>query len=227
MRSARAFLDRFPLAGCSRVTRRIQGKIPAAAVILAGGLSTRMGRDKAVLRLGGKRLVDRAVSFLHPLFPEILVSVGSRRLALPHGARAVRDRFPGRGPSAGIDAAFSETRKRFLFVMACDMPAVSPALIRLLWAKARVGNGAVPVSPRGVEPLFGFYHRDIARRLARDLAAGKNVPVHRLRTRRVPWPVVRRADPAGASFANLNRPADIAGFRRGARRATVTPERRC
>lgn len=211
-------------------------KIQAAAVILAGGRSTRMGRDKAVLRVSGERLIDHAIHFLRPLFPEILVAVGTRRLKLPRGARAVRDRFSGpdrrgAGPTAGIDAAFSATRRRFLFVMACDMPAASSALVRLLWDAARRGRGAVPEGPGGTEPLFGFYRRDAACALERLLRAGQDIPVRRLArlsgARRIPWETVRRADPCGISFMNLNRPGDIARFRREPDRVTVSGERRC
>ncbi len=209
-------------------------KIPAAAVVLAGGRSTRMRRDKATLPLGGERLVDRAARFLRPLFPEILVATGSRRLPVPRGTRGVRDRFPGSGPAAGIDAAFlatRATRRRFLFVMACDMPSPSAALVRLLWRAARRGRGAVPEGPDGTEPLFGFYRRDAATVLARLLHEGQSVPVHRFArlsgARIVPWPAVRRADPAGASFRNLNRPDDVVRFRRDGKPATVSEERRC
>lgn len=182
-----------------------------------------MGRDKAVLRVGGRRLVDRAAEALVSLFPEVLVATGGRPLRLPAGIRAVADRFPGRGPAAGVDAAFSATRRRFLFVMACDMPAPSPALVRLLWGLARRGRGAVAEGPSGVEPLFGFYPRDTAGWLARELGAGRDVPARRLasRARRVPWEAARRADPEGASFLNLNRPADVARFNKGGNDAKV------
>lgn len=182
-----------------------------------------MGRDKAVLRVGGRRLVDRAAAALKPLFPEVLVATGARPLSLPAGVRAVADRFPCRGPAAGIDAAFSATRGRFLFVMACDMPAPSPPLVRLLWDVARRGRGAVAEGPHGVEPLFGFYRRDAAGWLARELRAGRDVPARRLArlAGRVPWGAARRADPAGTSFLNLNRPADVEGFAKRAGRGRV------
>ncbi len=192
--------------------KRRLGKILAAAVILAGGRSRRMGRDKAVLRIGGRRLLDIAAARLATLFPEILVAVGRRRLRLPPETRAVRDRFAWRGPAAGIHAALLSARHDYVFAVGCDMPLVSPRLVRLLWKRLAGARGAVPVGPRGVEPLLAFYARDLARPLARALSAGDVAARDLARlagVRRVPWEAVRRVDPRGTSFVNLNRPEDL------------------
>ena len=197
-------------------SRRIRDvrKIPAAAVILAGGRSRRMGRDKAALRVSGERLVDRSARSLRPLFPEVYVAVGSRRWRPPAGTRAVRDRFPGAGPLAGIHAALSAARRPYLFVFACDMPFLSPALVRFLWGRSRGARGAVPEGPRGLEPLCAFYRKDLTDEIARRLSNGRGAAVHALAAlpgvRRVGRSAVRRADPEGLSFLNLNRPRDLA-----------------
>lgn len=201
--------------------RAAREPIPAAAAVLAGGRSSRMGRDKAVLRVKGRRLVDLVCARLAPLFPEILVAVGRRRLTPPPGARVVRDRFPGRGPVAGIHAALRAARHEAVFIVACDMPRVSPRLAQLLWHRLAGARGAVPTGPRGPEPLCAFYRRDLAGPLARRLRRGALAARDLARLPgvcRIAWRDVRRADPTGVSFVNVNRPADLALLprRRGA-----------
>lgn len=186
--------------------------MPAAAVVLAGGRSRRMGRDKATIRLGGRRLVDRAAEALGALFAEVWVSTGSRRLRLPRGTKGVPDLVPGAGPLAGIHAALRATRRRLLFVAACDAPRVDARAARLLWRAARSGRGAVPEGPGGPEPLFAFYARSLLPEIERRLRAGTASvrALARLRgVRRVPWGSLREAGVDAAAFRSLNRPADL------------------
>ena len=73
-------------------------RIPAAALILAGGRSSRMGRSKHSLRVGGVRVLDRMAARLQRVFPRVYVAQGTRALRLPAGARGVRDLAPRQGP---------------------------------------------------------------------------------------------------------------------------------
>ena len=186
-------------------------RIPAAAVILAGGRSKRMGRPKHALRIGKACVLDLLAERLRRVFPRVYVSVGLRPIRLPAGARAVRDLAPGQGPLAGLHAAFAGTREKRIFLVACDMPLVSEALIRLLWKRARGKSGAVPAGPRGVEPLCGFYARALAPEIRRKLERGERSVYSLARVPgmvRVPWSVVRKADPHDRSFLPMNTPRE-------------------
>ena len=197
-------------------------RLPAACVILAGGRSSRMGRDKATLRVGSRRLVDLVAARVGPLFAERWIAVGSRALHPPRGWTAVRDRFPGAGPLAGVHAAMRAARRPFLFVVACDMPSVSPRVVRFLWSR-RGRAGAVPEGPGGPEPLCAFYARSLLPAIERRLGSGSARSVRaliRLRgVRRVGWGRLRGLDPAGEGFASLNRPQDLRRARAGRPRA--------
>lgn len=188
--------------------------IRATLVILAGGKSRRMGRDKATVRWAGRRLVDHVADSLGPLFPEKYVAVGSRvRFPLPRGCGAIRDRFSGAGPLAGVHAALLASRRRFVFAAPCDAPFPSRRLVRSLWKLAQGGLGAVPEGPTGVEPLFAFYGKGLLGQIEQRLSAaprtGPSALAHLAGVRRLPWREVRRADPAGRSFADLDTPRAI------------------
>ena len=130
----------------------------AAAVVLCGGRSRRMGRDKASVKLAGRTLLDRALDIVRPLFAEVFVGVRAPRAGLD--CAQAPDAPGAEGPIAGVATALAWAKTPWLFVLACDMPFVSRALIGRL-ARARDGRQAVAPLWRGVpQPLVAFYSRD-------------------------------------------------------------------
>ncbi len=109
------------------------GAIGVVGIILAGGASSRMGRDKAVLDVHGETLAARAARRLRGVCAEVAVADGSRGL-LP-GMRSLAD-GAGRGPAAGILGAAREWPGQPLLILACDLPAVPAALLAALAALA-------------------------------------------------------------------------------------------
>nr|WP_279233507.1 molybdenum cofactor guanylyltransferase [Desulfofundulus thermobenzoicus] len=136
--------------------------LPAAVtgVILVGGCSSRMGMNKALLSCGGERLLDRVVARVREAFPRVLL-VGNQAEAYGYpGLPVVRDIFPGRGPLSGIHAALSAAGTPYIFVVACDMPFVDPALALHL-ARQAPGHDVVVVRDGDkYEPLFAVYARE-------------------------------------------------------------------
>ena len=134
-----------------------------AVLILAGGSSTRMGRDKALLELDGRTLLQRAIDFWKALLPEsrIYVALGRRdhELSLSEGIFPIYDREPGQGPLGGLLAAFEETGENLFCVSAVDMPNLCREAFDIL-NQARGGADICVFRRRGrPEPLFGFYSR--------------------------------------------------------------------
>lgn len=119
-----------------------------AAVILAGGRSSRMGRDKAGLTLDGEAFLTRLVSRFQEAFDRVYVS----------GPGGLPDLRPGQGPLAGLESAFVRTGAERLFVTAVDLPFADPALARLL--ADRLGEQDACLFRRRdgrMEPLFAAY----------------------------------------------------------------------
>lgn len=131
--------------------------------VLAGGKSSRMGRDKALLELAGKPLVLRAVEKLRRVCAE--VSIVGNRAELGVYAPLVRDLHEGCGPLGGIEAAFLHSGKNWNLFMAVDMPFL-PAGFLDAWvrtvmerASARVALFTVDGKP---QPALCLLHRDVA-----------------------------------------------------------------
>src|SRR5437868_4125618 len=151
---------------------------PVTAFVLAGGRSSRMGRDKSSLLLGNSTLLARAVEIAHAAGGEVFV-VGSRTLeaAAAHACVSiVEDQFVGQGPLAGIHAALKASSTDLNFVMGVDMPFINSALVHYLVKRAAQTDALVVVPRTGehLHPLCAIYRRAFAAIAEKALAAGKN-----------------------------------------------------
>ena len=96
-----------------------------AAAVLCGGRSRRMGRDKALLRLGDQTLLERTVGVLSRLAPRVYLACGAEERYAELGLECVLDRLPDGGPLAGLEAALTRLQADgggWLGILACDMP---------------------------------------------------------------------------------------------------------
>src|SRR6202011_1924317 len=121
-------------------------------VILAGGLSRRMGRDKASLPAGDGTLIEHLARRLAPVVDETIVAGGPGRPTLP-GVRMIEDRYPGLGPLAGIHAGLAAASFPHVWVVGCDLPDADPALADLFLGLADGYDAVVPridAEPQGV-----------------------------------------------------------------------------
>lgn len=132
-----------------------------SAVLLAGGRSVRMGRDKALLPHPetGQTLVLHQLATLRAAgATEVFLSVraGTDYPSVPADVRRVHDDGT-RGPMAGIAAALAACTRPRLLVLAVDLPGVTPALLRQWLARIPAEHGFVPLGPSGAEPLCALY----------------------------------------------------------------------
>lgn len=109
---------------------------PLRGLVLAGGRSERMGRDKAAIELAARSLLDRAVTNLRNVVPDVRVAVRPAQAGDPLRAAypLVLDEFNGMGPAAGLLAAHAQFPDSAWLVIACDMPLISAALLAQLLA---------------------------------------------------------------------------------------------
>lgn len=185
------------------------------AVIIAGGKSSRMGRDKALLPVGGKPMAQLLVDRFRADGFAVAFSVARKGQFPIEGAAELTDAFPGMGPLNGIVAAFSETDAQQILLVAADMPKAAPALARRL--EELRGDCDACVIRRGngtVETLFGIYTRACCAEALRCLESGRrsiravldSVRVRYVTESELPgWPL---AD----ILSNLNTPEDYARF---------------
>ena len=191
---------------------------PFAAVLLAGGQSRRMGRDKALLALpDGRRLWERQLAVLRELGPAELMISGRRKDGFAAEVPCLEDEVPGGGPLGGIAAALGAMRAERLVVLAVDLPAMTAGFLRGLLVAAEgsvsgVGTGVVPQGEDGFfEPLAAVYPKS-ALAEARARLRGGELAMQRFVRRLVETGEVaaRRIGPEETLlFANWNRPEDV------------------
>jgi molybdopterin-guanine dinucleotide biosynthesis protein A len=119
------------------MTRSATQRLPLTAVILAGGKSSRMGTDKALLRLGDSTLLERICALVTPLFDETLVIAANPEQCAPlnlAGASVLQDdpAIRGRGPLAGLYTGLRRARHDAACFLTCDMPFVDSTILRHL-----------------------------------------------------------------------------------------------
>lgn len=124
-----------------------------SAVLLAGGKSTRMGRDKALLEIDGEPLWRRQLATLRRLSPEHLMISGPPR----DGCEVVEDAIEGAGPLAGVAAALEKCTSPLLVVLAVDLPGMTTDFLQVLLTLCRDGKGVVPRGSEFFEPLAAVY----------------------------------------------------------------------
>jgi len=195
------------------VSERISG---VTGVILAGGLSARMGSDKALLPYQGGRFIEAIQRRMAELFEEVIVATGKtdRYDFLP--CRRVTDVYSGMGALGGIHAALRASGSDKIFVVACDMPHLAPDLIRHLCSLAEEADVVVPEGEGGLEPLHAVYRKGVLPFVEDSLQNGRCRVVSffdRVRVRRVPLAEVDRIDPGLSAFRNINTPEEYRRFR--------------
>lgn len=141
-------------------------------VLLAGGRSSRMGRDKALLTIEGIPLFERVLSVLTSFFPATLIAGDRPDLTRP-GIPSLPDRYPG-SPLGGLYTALEAARTEWIFVVPCDLPHPDRTLVRSLLAADRQGwDAVVPRTAGGFEPLFALYRKTCLPPIRRMLERGE------------------------------------------------------
>lgn len=180
-------------------------------LVLAGGRAARLGgRDKGLIEVGGRALVDYAIAVLRQLTPRILISANRHRAdyasrGWPVLADALVD-YPG--PLAGILTALEQLETERLLVMPCDAPLASPALLdRLVAAQdSQGGTACLARDSERLQPTFCLLKREVAPSLRRFLDAGERKTQIWLQSLA---PVIVDCSDHPDWFANVNTPEDL------------------
>jgi len=190
--------------------------IQVSGVILAGGASQRLEKNKALERIGGKALIERVIDSLVPLTTEVLAVVArpeqAAALRLSPSLRVVSDRYPGGGSLGGIFTGLEASAEPWSLVVACDMPFLNRELLRHLIAQSSNVDAVVPCLGGQPEPLHALYSKACLAPMERMLRAGdlKIAPLFdAVRVRYVDEAAIDSIDPRHLSFFNINTQADL------------------
>ncbi len=205
-----------------------------SGVILAGGQSRRIGRDKAFLDLEGSTLIERVIEQVRKVCSEVIIVANDREAYAPFDARVVGDAFLGKGPLGGIFSGLQAAQEEYALAVACDMPFLNDALLRYLISLVPQADVIIPRAqdPSGnpardqpaksrskplakeseLHPLHAVYSKTCLEPMRRRLLADdlRLISFHDAVAVRIVEPEqVDRFDPLHWSFFNINTPEDL------------------
>jgi molybdopterin-guanine dinucleotide biosynthesis protein A len=187
-----------------------------SGVILAGGNSTRMKSNKALLPCEGERFIERIYRKMSDIFNEVILVTNDPESYTFIPCRKVSDRYPGLGALAGIHAGLAMSSTPYVFVVACDMPNLNEAMIRRVVRELDGQDVVIPESDGGLEPLHALYGKGSLPVMEAYLSSGKKKIVDCFRGLRITvisCSEVAAIDPEFHSFKNINTPEEYFHFR--------------
>jgi molybdopterin-guanine dinucleotide biosynthesis protein A len=127
--------------------------------ILAGGKSTRMGADKATLKVHDKALIQQVYEKAHHVFKDILIISNHHDRFYGIDSPIIKDIFPVQSSIVGITSALLSSNTSYVFILACDMPFVSVQSIECVLNNVHGEDIVIPHTKNGFEPLHAVYNR--------------------------------------------------------------------
>lgn len=201
--------------------------VPIGGIVLAGGKSSRLGFDKALLRVNGEILAqwlpDQLAALCQPL-----ALVVDRPQRYPVAVPQLIDITPDAGPLAGIAVGLQGLAVPALFTCACDMPLIRPALVQRLSAALDGYDLVIPERDGRLEPLCAIYAAaclPVITALLRQNRLHARAVASEVKARILQESEWRDVDPAGDSFLSINTPADLVRMQQRARHYGLTVSR--
>lgn len=192
-----------------------------SALILAGGRSRRMGfKEKALLTIGDKTILEHVIDALDGVVDEIIISMrdATQQELLNNytqGHDVVLDKFADVGPLSGILEGLRAAKGEYVFVVACDMPYINTDVVKLLFKRAEGYDAAIPVwDNENLEPMHAVYRtRPMALETEKAILRNEKfvlAPVFKMQDLMfVKIDEIRELDPDLRTFVNVNTPDDI------------------
>ncbi len=185
-----------------------------AGYVLAGGRSSRFGRNKAFEDVDGKPMVLHVADRIRSVVDSVAL-VGPAGLLGDLGLPVVEDSIEGFGPVAGILAAVEDSAAPWVLVVACDLPNIRPRFLEMLFHRAECSNvdAVIPLAADGREqPLCAVYNKSMVEPLRRAVESGRAKVTEAIRGVNVAYllaPEYAALDPSGEMLLNVNRPGDL------------------
>lgn len=187
---------------------------PISVAILAGGLSSRMGSNKAFARVGGQPIIERIIGRVKRLGDEMFIVTNTpaeyAHLWLPMHA----DVIPGKGPLGGLYTAISVAKFSYVLAVSCDQPFLNTDLLQSLIDQREGYDVVVPLAQDGYpQSMHAIYGKGCLDAIRRNLDADKLKMIGffpDVRVLEVSGETIDRFDPQRRSFINVNSPDDLA-----------------
>lgn len=181
-------------------------------IILTGGKSSRMGRNKAFLRLNGEVIIERTVRLFKTLFDEVILVTNSPDEYKYLNTRIVSDIYPQGGSLIGIYSGLYHSSSQYSFVAACDMPFLKKDFIEYIIKQKDNYDIVIPFSKDGQEPLHAIYSKTCLNPMEEQIKRGNLKIIDiipGLKARRIERDEIIPFDPEFTSFINVNTPSEL------------------
>lgn len=188
------------------------GKRTLSAALLAGGLSQRMGMDKAAIKFASQPLWQQQLGMLKALNPSSLwISASILRSWFPPEIEIVFDGWPPRGPLGGLAASLRHLQTSHLLLLAVDLPQMTAEHLVKLWQLAEPGMGVIPQRDHHLEPLCAIYPAQVADFVLEFLNQGfSSLQILGHELRRYSRAIFYDVEPTEESlYLNMNTPAEL------------------
>jgi molybdopterin-guanine dinucleotide biosynthesis protein A len=199
-----------------RLSEPSKDTLDISCIILAGGKGSRLGYNKAQLAIGGKSLLQLAISRISFLKGEVIVVTGASKMVSGQsgqpGYKVVTDVYPDKGPLIGIYTGLTVAESSYSLVVGCDMPFLNRALLSYMVQVAPGFDVVIPRLGELVEPLHAIYSKSCLAPIE-SMIEQDNLGIHGLlnlvEVRYVDSNDIDRFDPEHQSFFNVNTPAEL------------------
>jgi molybdopterin-guanine dinucleotide biosynthesis protein A len=181
-------------------------------IILSGGKNRRMGTNKAFLKVGGERLIDRTTKVFKQIFDEVILVTNSPLEYLDHDGIIAIDIIKDKGALGGLYTGLFYASGEHAFISACDMPFLNKAFIMYMTECAHRYDIVVPRSADGLQPLHAVYSKRCLPSMKRliDRNQLKITGFYRgLKTLEITEDVIKSFDPEAKMFMNVNTRDDL------------------
>jgi molybdopterin-guanine dinucleotide biosynthesis protein A len=185
-----------------------------AAIIVAGGDSTRLGRDKALESIGGMPILERVLISAAAFGPAFIVANDPRKYdAFADRAELLADLRPHSGPLGGLLTGLKSSPDERNVLLPCDAPFINPKIIELLLAKQAVADAVVPTTRGRIHTTLAGYSRTCLPAIESAMDSGKLRMVDFFPEVQVAYlddDILNEVDPEGLCFFNVNTEDDVA-----------------
>ncbi|MBI5212749.1 MAG: molybdenum cofactor guanylyltransferase [Nitrospirae bacterium] len=185
-------------------------------VILAGGENRRFPTLKGFIKIGDSTIIEKNLLIMKGMFDEVFISTNMPEKYFYLGVPLVGDALPSQGPMSGIYSALINAKGDCVFVVACDMPFIKKEVISLICdrhadLRSQAIDAVIPIYNNEPQPLFGVYCKTALPYLEEGIANKKTSLkrfLDKIKTDFIGGSDIRKIDPEGRSFVNINTPED-------------------
>jgi molybdopterin-guanine dinucleotide biosynthesis protein A len=186
-------------------------------VILAGGKSIRMGKNKAFIQVEGIPIIERIHNLFRELFREVIIVTNEKDLFSNFNSKIYSDLIPGKGALGGLYTGIVVSSFYYSFCVACDMPFIKRSLVQHLIQNVANEDVIVPRTKDGLQPLHAIYSKKCIGPIRKSIEEGKSKIIDiydQVSVKIVDEKEFLCFDPGRESFINVNTPEELISLRR-------------